>query len=97
MKRRTFIRTGMASVAALAVLGTNTQVYAAEKTKKTTTLKTPQQEDAFHLGMAGWTFNKFDLKPPPPPTLPYSAARNNTRQKEKVQGGGTICSNRAVS
>ena len=62
MKRRTFIRTGMASVAALAVLGTNTQVYAAEKAKKNTTLKTLQQEDSFHLGMAGWTFNKFDLQ-----------------------------------
>ena len=52
----------MASVAALAVLGTNTQVYAAEKAKKNTTLKTPQQEDPFHLGMAGWTFHKFDLQ-----------------------------------
>ena len=62
MKRRTFIRTGMASVAALAVLSTSTQVYAAEKAKKNTTLKTPQQEDTFHLGMAGWTFHKFDLQ-----------------------------------
>lgn len=62
MKRRTFIRTSMVSAAALTLLGTNTRVYAAENIKKNSTLKTPQKEDSFHLGMAGWTFHKFDLQ-----------------------------------
>ena len=62
MKRRTFIRTGACSAAALAILGTNTPVFAAEKAKKNITLKTPQREEPFHLGMAGWTFHKFDLQ-----------------------------------
>ncbi|MBO6058914.1 MAG: twin-arginine translocation signal domain-containing protein, partial [Bacteroidaceae bacterium] len=63
MKRRTFLRTSACGAAALAILGTNTQVYAAEKTiSKNTTLKTPQREDPFHLGMAGWTFHKFNLQ-----------------------------------
>ena len=63
MKRRTFLRTSACGAAALAILGTNTQVYAAGKTiSKNTTLKTPQREDPFHLGMAGWTFHKFNLQ-----------------------------------
>lgn len=62
MKRRTFIRTSMVSAAALTLLGTNTQVYAAENIKKNSTLKLPQGEEPFHLGMAGWTFHKFDLQ-----------------------------------
>jgi sugar phosphate isomerase/epimerase len=62
MKRRAFIRTGMASVAALAILGTSSQAKAAEGVKKNSTLKTPHPEEPFHLGMAGWTFNKFDLQ-----------------------------------
>ena len=62
MKRRTFIRTSACSVAALAILGTNTQVYAADRAKKNITLKTPHGEEPFHLGMAGWTFHKFDLQ-----------------------------------
>lgn len=62
MKRRTFIRTSACGAAALAILGTSTPAYAAERAKKNTTLKTPQREDPFHLGMAGWTFHKFDLQ-----------------------------------
>ena len=62
MKRRAFIRTGMASVAALAILGTSSQAKAGEGVKKNSTLKTPHPEEPFHLGMAGWTFNKFDLQ-----------------------------------
>ena len=64
MKRRSFIKAGVASAAVLAILGPNTQAYAAESTKKkkNSTLKTPQKEESFHLGMAGWTFNKFDLQ-----------------------------------
>ena len=63
MKRRTFIQTGVASVAAFAIMGTDSHAYAAEKTvSKNTTLKTPQREDPFHLGMAGWTFHKFNLQ-----------------------------------
>ena len=62
MKRRTFIRTSACGAAALAILGTSTPAYATERAKKNTTLKTPQQEDPFHLGMAGWTFHKFDLQ-----------------------------------
>ena len=62
MKRRTFIRTSMVSAAALTLLGTNTRVYAAENIKKNSTLKTPQKEEPFRLGMAGWTFHKFNLQ-----------------------------------
>ena len=61
MKRRAFIRTSACGAAALAILGTDTQLYAAERAKKNSTLKTPKGEEPFHLGMAGWTFHKFDL------------------------------------
>lgn len=62
MKRRTFIRTSACGAAALAIWGTSTPAYATERAKKNTTLKTHQREDPFHLGMAGWTFHKFDLQ-----------------------------------
>lgn len=66
MKRRTFIRTGLASAALLAMAGNNTEAMAAQPGKPSTlagnsTVKQPAKEDTFHLGMAGWTFHKFDL------------------------------------
>ena len=62
MKRRTFLRTSACGAAALAIWGTSTPAYATERAKKNTTLKRPAGEDPFHLGMAGWTFHKFDLQ-----------------------------------
>lgn len=62
MKRRAFIKTGLASAAAIAFFSTGSQAKAAETVKKNSTLKTPHAEDSFHLGMAGWTFHKFDLQ-----------------------------------
>lgn len=63
MKRRTFLRTGLASAALLAapsqltLLGSEPQPQKA----RNSTIKSPVAEDDFHLGMAGYTFNKFDL------------------------------------
>ena len=37
-------------------------VLTEKKSGKNTTLKTPHAEEPFHLGMAGWTFNKFDIQ-----------------------------------
>jgi len=66
MKRRTFIRTSMTSAAVLALSGTGSNLMAAdsipEKTGKNTTLKKPHKEEPFRLGMAGWTFHKFNLQ-----------------------------------
>lgn len=63
MKRRTFL-TG--SLAAAALLSSPLSLLAkkdkpAASPKKNSTIKTPPSEDAFHLSMAGYTFNKFDL------------------------------------
>ena len=63
MKRRTFIRTGLASAALLAT-PSQLPVWGSEPKSqegRNSTIKTPAKEDAFHLGMAGYTFNKFDL------------------------------------
>ena len=66
MKRRTFIRSSFASAAVFAFMGANGKVNAAESvmkdSSKNSTLKTPHPEEPFHLGMAGWTFHKFDLQ-----------------------------------
>lgn len=63
MKRRTFIRTGLASAALLAAPSQLTLMGKEPNPSKVrnSTIKTPVTEDAFHLGMAGYTFNKFDL------------------------------------
>lgn len=66
MRRRTFIRSTLATAAAVAVASTPMSTLAAEgskKKKKNTTIKSPvTKEDTFHLGMAGFTFVKFDLQ-----------------------------------
>ena len=66
MKRRTFIRSSFASAAVFAFMGANGKANAAESvmkdSSKNSTLKTPHPEEPFHLGMAGWTFHKFDLQ-----------------------------------
>lgn len=63
MKRRTFLRTGLASAALLATPSQLPIFGSEQKPQKgrNSTIKTPVAEDAFHLGMAGYTFNKFDL------------------------------------
>ena len=63
MKRRTFLRTGLASAALLATPSQLTLLGDELKPQKSrnSTIKTPVVEDDFHLGMAGYTFNKFDL------------------------------------
>lgn len=63
MKRRTFLR---GSLAGTALLLTPLHLMAApadgEQSKsKNSTIKKPVVEDVFHLGMAGYTFHKFDL------------------------------------
>ncbi|MBR4644427.1 MAG: sugar phosphate isomerase/epimerase [Bacteroidaceae bacterium] len=66
MKRRTFIRTSITCATALALSGTNETIKAADykqkKPSKNHTFKTSHPKDTFHLGMAGWTFHKFDLE-----------------------------------
>lgn len=63
MKRRTFLRSSLAG-AALLTAPSQFQLFASEPTPqkgRNTTIKTPVAEDDFHLGMAGYTFNKFDI------------------------------------
>ena len=66
MKRRTFIRTSITCAAALALSGTSETIKAADhkqkKAGKNHTFKLSHPKDSFHLGMAGWTFHKFDLE-----------------------------------
>lgn len=63
MRRRTFLRSTLAGAAFLA--SPTLALAKAEQTKKprkgNSTIKYPVREDLFHLGMAGFTFNKFDL------------------------------------
>ncbi len=62
MKRRTFLRSSLAGAALLATPFSLPVWGSAEKTQgKNSTIKSPARDDAFHLGMAGYTFNKFDL------------------------------------
>lgn len=62
MQRRTFLKSSLASAALLAtpvgILGQSPKEGAE---KRLSTIKTPVPDDDFHLGMAGYTFNKFDL------------------------------------
>lgn len=59
MKRRTFLQSAMLGAAALAVPA---QLAAAVDEKKNRTMhKKVHRADSFHLGIAGWTFNKFNL------------------------------------
>ncbi len=62
MQRRTFLKSSIASAAMLVapaeVLGRAPKEGAA---KSLSTIKTPVPDDDFHLGMAGYTFHKFDL------------------------------------
>ena len=66
MERRTFLKNSAASAILIAAGGIPTGVSAKEKgdkKKKNTTIKTPPSEpDTFHLGMAGFTFAKFNLQ-----------------------------------
>lgn len=63
MKRRTFLRSSLAGAALLAAPSPLPLLGSEQKPQKgrNLTIKTHAGEDAFHLGMAGYTFNKFDL------------------------------------
>ena len=63
MKRRTFLRSTLASAAILAspTLALAKAEEVGKPQKKNSTIKQDGGEDLFHLGMAGYTFNKFDL------------------------------------
>lgn len=59
MERRTFLHSAMLATVAMAVPA---KLAAAVEEKKNRTMqKKVHAEDLFHLGIAGWTFNKFDL------------------------------------
>ena len=62
MQRRTFLKSSLAS-AALLVTPVGVLGYSPKEggEKKLSTIKTPVPDDDFHLGMAGYTFHKFDL------------------------------------
>ena len=63
INRRTFLRGSLTSAALLSlspVLSAST-IPAKGESSSSSTIKTPVREDAFHLGMAGYTFNKFDI------------------------------------
>ena len=59
MDRRLFLKTGLASLALSAVPDMATAVSASSD--KLPKVKLPSKEDAFRLGMAGYTFVKFDI------------------------------------
>ena len=59
MDRRLFLKTGLASLALSAVPDMATAVSASSD--KLPKMKLPSKEDAFRLGMAGYTFVKFDI------------------------------------
>lgn len=64
MKRRTFLRAGLASAALLSMpQGLRAAAAAAEESTpgKNSTIRKPHPEDKFHLGMAGYTFVNFKL------------------------------------
>ena len=70
MKRRTFLRSSLAGAALLAAplrLPQGGEIKASTRgglegvKSSNSTIKSPACEDAFHLGMAGYTFNKFDI------------------------------------
>ena len=65
MNRRDFMKAGLASAVALSVPeGVQAAAAAANEPKnnqKNSTLKKPAREEPFHLGMAGFTFVKFDI------------------------------------
>lgn len=64
MKRRNFIKSGMAGMAALAMASSPMEALASEapeKPSRNSTIKQPVPEEEFHLGMAGYSFVKFDL------------------------------------
>lgn len=65
MERRNFIKSGMAGMAALAMASTPIEALAAksnEKRSANSTIKKPVPEEEFHLGIAGYSFVKFDLE-----------------------------------
>ncbi len=65
MERRNFIKSGVAGIAALAMAGSPVGALAAEASEKhssNSTIKKPVREEEFHLGIAGFTFVKFDLE-----------------------------------
>lgn len=65
MKRRTFLRSGAASALVMAAASIPLQSLAEEKSKKkkkNSTIKEPRPDDQFHLGMAGYTFARFNLQ-----------------------------------
>ncbi len=64
MERRNFIKSGMAGMAALAMASSPMEALASgtrEKRSGNSTIKKPVVEEEFHLGMAGYSFVKFDL------------------------------------
>ena len=60
MRRRNFIKTAVAGAAAMTLPGWGGQVYAA--TSSAPYMKPASGEDAFHLGMAGYTFVNFNME-----------------------------------
>ena len=63
INRRTFLRGSLTSAALLSlspVLSAST-IPAKGESSSSSTIKALVREDAFHLGMAGYTFNKFDI------------------------------------
>ncbi len=60
MRRRSFIKTAVAGAAVMTLPGWGGQMYAA--TASTPYMKPASGEDAFHLGMAGYTFVHFNLE-----------------------------------
>ena len=64
MERRNFIKSSMAGMAALAMASSPVAAMASgtrEKHSGNSTIKKPVEEEEFHLGMAGFSFVKFDL------------------------------------
>lgn len=65
MKRRNFIKSGMAGIATMAIASMPIETLAkgtSEKHSSNSTIKKPVTEEEFHLGMAGYTFVKFNLE-----------------------------------
>lgn len=63
MNRRTFLRGSLTSAALLSLSPaiSASAIPGKGEPASSSTIKAPVREDAFHLGMAGYTFNKFDI------------------------------------
>ena len=61
MDRRRFLKTGLAGVALSALPHNDMMAASAETAAKAPQMKPAPKQDAFNLGMAGYTFVKFDI------------------------------------